>query len=186
MKAPNTALGLLGLVTIAFAGAIPSPAPSSLPGCGEVNVILTGLPPNHPLVIAQGHDPSDIDKGLRADLASAIAGGYNVRMSLQGPEEPISTLEGRMEGTDWSATMVGAGVRASVLEELTIWLEDVIALYRRAAPKAFIAFNHNAESTLWAIQRRFPLASNCTDSPGTNLGYEIHCDPSVCNATISS
>ena len=46
---------------------------------------FSGLPPNHPLVIAQGHDPADVDKALRADLAKAVEGGYNVRSMFRLP-----------------------------------------------------------------------------------------------------
>lgn len=42
----------------------------------------SGLPPYHPLVIAQGYDPVGTDKALRADLASSVQGGYNVRSKV--------------------------------------------------------------------------------------------------------
>jgi hypothetical protein len=69
---------------------------------------------------------------------------------------------------------------------------DMISLYRKVAPKGPILFNYSPDSALWAISRKFPLAENCTNSPGKDLvsssrcavdddadsvqGFEIICD----------
>ncbi|KEF54634.1 uncharacterized protein A1O9_09076 [Exophiala aquamarina CBS 119918] len=163
----------LGLILAMTVDAIPTPGnnphSNELPGCGEVNVILTGLPPYHPLVIAQGHDPNGTDASLRESAAMAIEAGYNVRFSFMGPEKPLSLLEDRMEGIDWAGTGVGMGIRGSGIPELVVRLEDIIQTYRDVTPDAFIYFNYMPNTTLWAIQRRFPLSSNCTDSPGKDL-----------------
>lgn len=46
---------------------------------------------------------------------------------------------------------------------------DIIQTYRDVTPDAHIYFNYMPNTTLWAIQRNFPLSSNCTDSPGKDL-----------------
>jgi len=46
---------------------------------------------------------------------------------------------------------------------------DIIQTYRDITPDAFIYFNYMPNTTLWAIQRRFPLSSDCADSPGKDL-----------------
>ena len=48
-------------------------------------------------------------------------------------------------------------------------LIDIIDLYRYQAPMAPIVFDYSFVSGLWAIQEKFPLSSNCTDSPGKDL-----------------
>jgi hypothetical protein len=108
-----------------------------------------------------------------------------------GPEVPTSTLEQKMRGTRWDGTGVGYGVRGARLPELTVRLEDVISLYREKTPNAPILFNYSPNSALWAIERRFPLAENCTGKPGRDLvsenddlsecadieqGFEVICD----------
>lgn len=47
--------------------------------------------------------------------------------------------------------------------------QDIISLYRKEATEAPIMFNYSPDSALWAIERSFPLSSNCTDSPGQDL-----------------
>lgn len=121
--------------------------------------------------------------------------------SFMGPEKPLTILEDRLEGIEWSGTGVGMGIRGSAIPELVIRLEgehtrtlkevktgpkqsspfeldlithlliqlDIIQTYRDVTPDAHIYFNYMPNTTLWAIQRNFPLSSNCTDSPGKNL-----------------
>lgn len=45
----------------------------------------------------------------------------------------------------------------------------MVDLYRHRAPYAPMIFDHSPSSTLWAIQERFPLSSDCADSPGQDL-----------------
>lgn len=49
------------------------------------------------------------------------------------------------------------------------WETDTIDLYRRKAPLAPIVFDHSPDSALWAIEQKWPLSSNCTNSPGKDL-----------------
>jgi hypothetical protein len=57
-----------------------------------------------------------------------------------------------------------------VLVELTnTRVSDVIDLFHDKAPRAPVMFNYNAESFYWAVERRLPLLTNCTDSPGKDL-----------------
>ncbi|KIX09399.1 uncharacterized protein Z518_00478 [Rhinocladiella mackenziei CBS 650.93] len=145
-------------------------------GCGEVDIIFTGLPPYHPLVIEQGFDPAVVDAALRGDAANILNAGYNLRVVLMGPEQPVSVLASQVQGIHWDGTGVGYGVRGSRLENLTVRLEDIIQLYREKVPRAPTMFDHSPDSALWAIERRFPLSEDCTDAPGTDLGFEIFCD----------
>lgn len=48
-------------------------------------------------------------------------------------------------------------------------VSDVIDLFHDKAPRAPVMFNYNAESFHWAVERRLPLLTNCTDSPGKDL-----------------
>ncbi|KAH8594316.1 hypothetical protein B0O99DRAFT_687955 [Bisporella sp. PMI_857] len=50
----------------------------ALPGCGEVNIIFTGLPPYQPLVAEQGFNQTLVDHTLRADAAAILKAGYNL------------------------------------------------------------------------------------------------------------
>ena len=160
----------LALLTTAIAAPHPGPPQSSKPtGCGEVDIIFTGLPPYHPLVTSQGFDPAVVDAALRADAARIVASGYNLRVVLVGPEQPVSVLEDQMRGVKWDGTGVGYGVRGSRREDLTIRLEEIIQLYRDEARWAPIMFDHSPDSAFWAVERHFPLSENCTGSPGTDL-----------------
>lgn len=49
------------------------------------------------------------------------------------------------------------------------WDTDTIDLYRRKAPLVPIVFDHSPDSALWAIEEKWPLSSNCTNSPGKDL-----------------
>ena len=44
-------------------------------------------------------------------------------VSLMGPEKPLSLLEDRLAGIDWTGVGVGMGVRAAENAELTIRFE---------------------------------------------------------------
>jgi hypothetical protein len=56
-----------------------------------------------------------------------------------------------------------------VKEESLISIPDIISLYRDHEPWGEIIFDMSFTSARWAVQRRFPLASNCTNSPGKDL-----------------
>jgi hypothetical protein len=125
----------------------PNPPADPKPAtCGQLNVFLTGLSGYHPLVAAQGFDPAVIDATLRADHQRIIDAGYNCRckshifpwsqvefsdhkltasrtVSLFGPEK-IDDLKGEISDVRFDGVGVGAGVRASVVPELTIHLES--------------------------------------------------------------
>ncbi|KAF2791646.1 hypothetical protein K505DRAFT_363639 [Melanomma pulvis-pyrius CBS 109.77] len=181
-------VALISLVSIALIGsaaALPPALPTKKTGCGEVNVVLTGLPPNHPTVIAQGYDPKAVDAGLKADGANVIKAGYNYMLVLLGPEvdEP-ATLGKKLEGTMWSVAATGFGVRGSNTTELTYHMEKTLQLFREKAPGAALAFNRSPVSTLEAIQRWAPLSSDCADSPGKDLGSETFCDATVCTQSF--
>merc|ERR1712000_59369 len=165
-----------GLLGVAAATAL-APTPDELPGCGEVNVFMTGLPAYHPTVIALGLDPAMVDRMLREDAARIVSMGYNLRVAVVGPEEDYNKiLRDQMCGTEWHGTGVGYGLRNGKSEPLTIQFEDVITLLHEQAPGTPVMFNYNAASFHWAVQRRLPLAGNCTDSPGTDLGFIEFCE----------
>ena len=48
---------------------------------------------------------------------------------------------------------------------------DILQTYRDVTPDAFMYFNYMPNTTLWAINQRFPLGENCTElgKPGTDL-----------------
>ncbi|KIV91678.1 hypothetical protein PV10_06192 [Exophiala mesophila] len=76
-------VGIRIFATIAFFGSTmahfgPRP-PVRNPGCGDVDVFFTGLPPFHPLVIEQGFDPNMVNNALRRDAAEIVEAGYNLR-----------------------------------------------------------------------------------------------------------
>jgi hypothetical protein len=48
-------------------------------------------------------------------------------------------------------------------------LIDIIQLYHYQAPSAPIVFDYSFVSGLRAIQERFPLSNNSTDSPGKDF-----------------
>ncbi|KIW55788.1 hypothetical protein PV05_04513 [Exophiala xenobiotica] len=166
------------LLSLAPAASLTLAAPSwpPKPGCGDLDIIFTGLPPYHPLVTAQGFDPAAVDAALRGDAADIVKAGYNLRVVLMGPEQPLSVLSGQMDGINWDGTGVGYGVRGSRLENLTLRFTDTIDLYRHKAPFVPIVFDHSPDSALWAIQQKWPLSTNCSNSPGKDLGFEIFCD----------
>ncbi|KAK3368792.1 hypothetical protein B0H63DRAFT_529161 [Podospora didyma] len=174
---------LISIVSFGFVGAAAAAsrfAPYQTPklACGSVNLLFTGLPAYHPLVTQQGFDPALIDAAVRADSASLLKAGYNVRVVLMGPEQNISVLANRIPGTNWNGVGVGNGVRSAGLPELIVRFEDILQLYHERVPRAPVLFNYISNSTLflWAAQRHFPLANNCTNSPGKDLGFEVYCD----------
>ncbi|KAK4451172.1 hypothetical protein QBC34DRAFT_424044 [Podospora aff. communis PSN243] len=173
-------MGLLSTVAAAVVGAREgtgqSPNQKRKYNCNEVNIFFTGLSPAHPLVIREGFDPKMVDAYLRADAAKIIAAGYNLRFSLMGPEMGAKALGDSMNGVSWHGAGIGNGERSTILDELVVWFEDSLQVYRNRAPGSQLLFNKSANTTLWAIQRRFPLVGNCTNSPGTDLGFEVFCD----------
>ncbi|KAI0592887.1 hypothetical protein F4775DRAFT_580291 [Biscogniauxia sp. FL1348] len=144
-------------------------------GCGEVNVIYTGLPGTHRLVDAQGWDKVYVDRQIKKAHKEMIDAGYNVKSVHLGPEQDIRILAMEMNDTQWDITGIGFGLRGSIIGEIIARFEDIIMLYRNKAPDAPTVFNYNPESFLWSIQRRAPLSSDCAASPGKNLGYEEIC-----------
>lgn len=59
-------------------------------------------------------------------------------------------------------------------------LVDNLITFKEKVPKAPTVFNYNADSFLWSIQRRAPLASDCAGSPGTlyvrlNMSRGFYC-----------
>lgn len=40
--------------------------------------LIRGLPPYHPLALAEGWDPELVDKGVRSDAIQLVQAGYNV------------------------------------------------------------------------------------------------------------
>lgn len=94
-------------------------------GCGQVNVVLTGLPPNHPTVIEQGWDPAFVANALKVDGEAVIAAGYNYLSVLLGPEvDEKATLGKKLEGTHWHIAVTGFGVRGSNSTDLTYHMES--------------------------------------------------------------
>ncbi|KAI1638594.1 hypothetical protein F4809DRAFT_649215 [Biscogniauxia mediterranea] len=161
---------------IITSGIVSAAKPSPLPrGCGEVNVIYTGLPGTHRLVGAQGWDRVYVDREIKKAHKGMINAGYNVKSVLLGPEQDIRILAKEMDDTPWDITGIGFGLRGSIIGEIISRFEDIIMLYRNKAPDAPTVFNYNPESFVWSIQRRAPLSSDCAGSPGKDLGYEEIC-----------
>ncbi|KAK0723527.1 hypothetical protein B0T26DRAFT_675088 [Lasiosphaeria miniovina] len=167
--------------SIMFLGVIGSIAEASSPWtqCGKVDILFTGLPAYHPLVTSQGFDPAVVDAALREDVANIPflannPGGNITAVVLMGPEQNMSVLAEQAQGVSWAGTGVGFGVRGGHTPELTVRLENIIELYRERVPRAQLLFDYSPSTGLWAIERHFPLASNCTGSPGKDLAGRLH------------
>ncbi|KAF7561262.1 hypothetical protein G7046_g2880 [Stylonectria norvegica] len=145
-------------------------------GCGEVSIFSTGLPANHPIVIAQGADPAVVSEEMHKDINKTLAAGYNFRVTLMGPEIGLDKLADRMPGHDWDGTHIGFGVRGSSFQNVTIRLQDIVQLFREKTPVQPIVFDYSPTSALEMIQRAWPISEDCTDSPGKDLGLETFCD----------
>ncbi|KAK0748485.1 hypothetical protein B0T21DRAFT_277736 [Apiosordaria backusii] len=131
----------------------PQPVP-----CGEVNLLLVGIPPYHPLVKAGGFDPRMIEAILTNDTDLLVASGYNVRMLLFGPEQPLSVLQEQMADVScWHGTGVGFGERGTTDEALTVRFEETIHFFRNRVPKGPIMFNSSPTTFLPTLQRHFPI-----------------------------
>ncbi|KAK4205698.1 hypothetical protein QBC40DRAFT_260593 [Triangularia verruculosa] len=153
--------------------------------CGEANILLAGIPPYHPLVTTSGFDPDFISQLLSNDTALLVSSGYNVRMLLFGPEQPLSLLQEQMADIDcWHGTGVGFGERGTTDEELTIRFEDTMDFFRKTVPRGPIMFNSSPTTFLPALQRHFPIEGgvDCEREgrPGKLLGFRVFCDESVC------
>lgn len=114
-------------------------------------------------------------------------------VALMGPEQSETVFLDQLRGVHWDGTGIGFGYRGSDRSDLTIRSEgeqwttrfstypitastkirvlclDYIQFYREYAPRAPIMFNSEAGPFLTALQRRLPLPSNCTGSPGKDL-----------------
>ena len=109
---------------------------------------------------------------------------------LAGPEYDIDEFASNIDkDIRWDVTGVGYGMRGTKIPEVLTRFEgkpssvsielykcytdflfscqDNLMVFRKETPKAQPVFNINADSFLWSVQRRFPLARNCTGSPGT-------------------
>ncbi|KAL4727071.1 hypothetical protein ACLX1H_005971 [Fusarium chlamydosporum] len=149
---------------------------SALPGCGEVNVIYTGLPGQHKYVKDQGYDPDWTEKQIADHVREMREAGYNVRGVWRGPEINGSELAEHVQGVNWHAAGVGFGVRGSNISEITGLFEENLAIYRKEAPNAKFVFNNNPLTFVWSVQRYFPLSSDCKGQSGKDLGYITLCD----------
>ncbi|KAK0658293.1 hypothetical protein QBC41DRAFT_287735 [Cercophora samala] len=153
--------------------------------CGEVNLLLVGIPPYHPIVKSAGFDPKMIEAILANDTNLLVASGYNVRMVLFGPEQPLSILEEQMADVDcWEGTGVGFGERGTTDEALTARFEDTIQYFKKKVPDGPIMFNSSPTTFLPTLQRHFPIEGgrDCAKEgrPGKLLGFRVICDDSVC------
>ncbi|KAK1838813.1 hypothetical protein CCHR01_18562 [Colletotrichum chrysophilum] len=150
-------------------------SPSSLPGSdGEgINVFYTGLPPYHPLAIAEGWDPELVDKGVRNDAIELVKAGYNVYVIGAGPEIPIAVIAEKMreKGVQWHITGIGMGIRASSNPLVIHRLEDLVQVFRRDTPTAQQVFNSGPRSCLESVQYRTGHIRN-EGHHGKLLGYE--------------
>ncbi|KAK0721777.1 hypothetical protein B0T26DRAFT_600207, partial [Lasiosphaeria miniovina] len=128
----------------------------------------SGLPAFHPLVRdIPGLDPKVVDAALKAEAAGIRNAGYNLRVVYMGPEQNSSILANRLADGRWDGVGVGAGIRVTTKPEATVYLEKIFQLFSDRAHLAQIFLNYNANSTLSALQRHFPI-SGCT-KPGKNL-----------------
>ena len=57
--------------------------------------------------------------------------------------------------------------------ELTTTTE-LISIFRDELPRATFIFNRSPNTTLEAVERHFPLLSDCTDRPGKDLVRLVH------------
>ncbi|VUC27725.1 unnamed protein product [Clonostachys rosea] len=164
---------ILTLGLVAGSSAVALPKNDTLPGCGEVNVFYTGLPPYHKYVLEQGYPGDEAAGAIKNSTRELINAGYNVKMFLAGPDQPMSVTEDRMKGRHWHVTGVGYGVRGSTNGEVITKFEDNLMLFRRQGPNSPTVFNYNPWTFLWSVQRRAPLSSDCAGQPGT----DYVCDP---------
>ncbi|KAK4662614.1 hypothetical protein QC763_605080 [Podospora pseudopauciseta] len=153
--------------------------------CGEANLLLVGIPPYHPIVKAGGFDPKMIEAILANDTNLLVNSGYNVRMVLFGPEQPLSVLEAQFADIDcWDGTGVGFGERGTTDVGLTERFEDTIHYFRKRAPNGPIMFNSSPTTFLPTLKRHFPIAggADCAKEgkPGKLLGFRVICDDGVC------
>jgi hypothetical protein len=166
-----TTILALSTALVTAASGQPFFGPHQSASCGDIDVIFTGLPPYHPLVESQGFNPTEVDAGLRADAEAVVAAGYNLRVVLMGPEVPITVLENQIRNGShvWDGTGIGYGVRGSHLVNLTSRFTDIVGLYRHEAPFAPMVFDYSFTTAKWAIEKQWPLAENCTETPGVDL-----------------
>ncbi|CAH0038751.1 unnamed protein product [Clonostachys solani] len=146
------------------------------PGCGDINVLYTGLPAYHPYVVEQGWDPSMVDASIRSDTQNLINAGYNTRIVLMGPEEDISQMEARFKDVEFHVTGIGYGMRPSKIPEVITRFEDNVFLFNRLVPDTPTVYNYNPNTFLWSVERRFPIKEDCSKKPGKDLGYVEICD----------
>ncbi|KAI9902224.1 hypothetical protein N3K66_004041 [Trichothecium roseum] len=162
------------LVSLGLFGAVAARciARDTLPGCGEVNVFYTGLPGFHKYVREQGFNTTLVDKAIRASADAMVQAGYNVKIVLAGPEQDQDEWASHIdEDITWDITGIGNGMRSASIPEVITKFEDNLITFKEKVPEAPTVFNYNADSFLWSIQRRAPLASDCADSPGTLYDY---------------
>lgn len=101
-------------------------------------------------MIAQGLDPHEVDGRLRKGAAGIVKAGYNLRgkyphlhqqprrfflqksmltfiffapVLFQGPEQPVTNIGDRLQGTEWGATGQGMGIRGYANATATLRFE---------------------------------------------------------------
>ncbi|KAL2880311.1 hypothetical protein SGCOL_004360 [Colletotrichum sp. CLE4] len=149
-------------------------------GCGDVNVFYTGLPAYHPYVIAQNADAVVIDRQLRNDTAALVKAGFNVRILFQGPDQPVTRIGERLNGTDWGVTGVGWGQRGATILDVVTRFEDNLHQYRENAPLTPTVFNWGPTTLAESVIRHVPLNEDCATKPGKLIAYEEVCPPELC------
>ncbi|KAI1334577.1 hypothetical protein F5Y15DRAFT_400852 [Xylariaceae sp. FL0016] len=138
------------------------------------NVFYTGLPPYHPLAIAESWDPALVDSGVRKDTIELVQAGYNVYVIAAGPEIPREIIAEKMraKGVEWHITGIGMGVRASKNPTVIHYLEDLVQFFRHETPGAQQVFNSGPGSCLESVEYRLGKNNNSNNQPGQLLGYE--------------
>ncbi|KAK1495005.1 hypothetical protein CABS01_11233 [Colletotrichum abscissum] len=127
-------------------------------------------------MIAEHYDPVDVDKELRNDTAALVRSGVNVH----SPDQPITNIADRMNGTHWDVTGVGFGQRGAPILDVVTRFEDNLHQFRENAPLTPTVFNWGPTTLAASVIRHVPLKEDCSDKPGKSIAYEEVCPPELC------
>jgi len=112
-------------------------------------VLLIGLDPSK----IPGFDPAPVELAISMGNKRFVDAGIDVDTCLVAIDAAARAIIAEaLQAKPYGVVVVGGGIRKP--DDLVELFEDVIALIRRHAPQAAIAFNTNPVTSLDAAQRR--------------------------------
>lgn len=122
------------------------------------SLLLIGLPWDHPIVAALGHDPEVIRKSLEANDAVLKDAGYEFKYVHASPDDQssITAIINELKGRHWDGVVIDFVVRAN--PDMTPFFEMLVNTIVETSPSTKLLFNASPGSAIDAAKRQLPIS----------------------------